>query len=152
MLRRTIRGRKDEAVHMLTVNKRTLLLIASLVWLSAGLNITRIGLEAYVGGNVTALNLALSAGVGLVFWTFVFGKLVVKHTNRISSYEDGRHFFLKFFDIPAFVIMIIMMTGGMAIRSFELAPETCIAVFYTGLGLALTLAGARFGKIWATAR
>lgn len=137
---------------MLTVNKRTLLLIASLVWLAAGLNITRIGLEAYAAGNVIARNLALSAGIGLAFWTFVFGKLVVKHANRISSYGEGRHFFLKFFDIPAFIIMAIMMTGGMAIRSLDLAPETCIAVFYTGLGIALALAGARFGMIWATAR
>lgn len=95
---------------------------------------------------------ALSIVVGLVFWTFVFGKLVVKHTKRITSYEDERHFFLKFFDVPAFVIMAVMMTGGIAIRSLGLAPEVFIAVFYTGLGSALTCAGIRFGWMWMQAR
>ncbi len=64
----------------------------------------------------------------------MFGKLVVKHTDRISSYEDDRHFFLKFFDVPSFIIMAVMMTGGISIRAFGLAPEVFIAVFYTGLG------------------
>ncbi|MDO4437623.1 MAG: hypothetical protein Q4B77_06725 [Coriobacteriaceae bacterium] len=135
-------------MSLLSVNKRTLLLIASFVWLAAGVNIAHIGLEAYANGYLSALNILLSVAVGAVFWTFIFGKLVVKHTARISSYADERHFFLKFFDIPAFVIMAVMMTGGIAIRSFGLAPEVFIAVFYTGLGTALALAGVRFGVNW----
>lgn len=139
-------------MNLFTVSKRTLLLIASFVWLAAGVNIARIGLEAYANGHLSILNVALSVAVGAVFWMFVFGKLVVKHTARISSYADERHFFLKFFDIPAFLIMAVMMTGGISIRAFGLAPEVFIAVFYTGLGLALTLAGLRFGWMWMSAR
>ena len=89
-------------MNLFTVRKHTLLLIASFVWLAAGVNIARIGLEAYANGHLSILNVALSVAVGAVFWMFVFGKLVVKHTARISSYADERHFFLKFFDIPAF--------------------------------------------------
>lgn len=139
-------------MKLLSVHKTTLLLIASIVWLAAGVNIARLGVIAYANGHLTAINVALSIVVGLVFWTFVFGKLVVKHTKRITSYEDERHFFLKFFDVPAFVIMAVMMTGGIAIRSLGLAPEVFIAVFYTGLGSALTCAGIRFGWMWMQAR
>lgn len=135
-------------MNLFTVRKHTLLLIASIVWLAAGINIARIGFEAYANGHLSILNVALSVAVGAVFWMFVFGKLVVKHTPRISSYADERHFFLKFFDVPAFVIMAVMMTGGIAIRSLGLAPEVFIAVFYTGLGTALTCAGIRFGVNW----
>lgn len=123
-------------MKFLSVHKNTLLLIASIVWLAAGVNIARIGLEAYAAGHLTLLNIVLSAVVGIVFWTFIFGKLVVKHTARITGYEEERHFFLKFFDVPAFVIMAVMMTGGISIRAFGLAPEGFIAVFYTGLGCA----------------
>lgn len=136
----------------LSVRRHTLLLIASIVWLAAGVNIARIGLEAYANGHLSIVNAALSLAVGAAFWTFVFGKLVVKHTDRIASYEDERHFFLKFFDVPSFVIMAIMMTGGISIRALGLAPEVFIAVFYTGLGTALTLAGASFGRNWLLAR
>ncbi len=82
------------------------------------------------------------------FWTVIFGKLVVKHTARITGYEKERHFFLKFFDVPAIVIMAVMMTGGISIRAFGLAPEGFNAVFYTGLGSALALAGLLFACMW----
>ena len=132
----------------LSVHKNTLLLIASFVWFVAGANIARIGVDAYSAGHLSLVNVALSTAVALVFWTFVFGKLVVKHTDRITGYEEDRHFFLKFFDVPAFIIMAVMMTGGITIRAFDLAPEVFIAVFYTGLGSALALAGLRFACMW----
>ena len=104
-------------MKILSVHKKTLLLIASSVWLAAGVNSARIGLEAYAAGHLTLLNVVLSVVVGVVFWNFIFGKLVVKHTARITGYEEERHFFLKFFDAPAFVIMAVMMTGGISIRA-----------------------------------
>ena len=39
------------------------------------------------------------------------------------------------------VIMIFMMGGGIWLRSSGLAPPVFIAVFYTGLGCGLALAG-----------
>lgn len=135
-------------MRLLTVRNRTLLLLASIVWLIAGINIVRIGLEAYGSGHLNLVNIGLSTIIGVVFWTFVFGKLVSKHSDRIEAYGDERRFFLSFFDVPSFAIMAIMMTGGISIRSFGLAPEPFIAVFYTGLGVALTCAGAAFGLRW----
>lgn len=38
-----------------------------------------------------------------------------------------------------------MMTGGIALRASGLAPQGFIAVFYSGLGAALLLAGLLFG-------
>ena len=64
----------------------------------------------------------------------------------ITSYLEERHFFLKFFDGKAFVIMAVMMTGGIGLRISGLAPERFIAVFYTGLGGALLMAGLLFGR------
>mgnify|MGYP000357115041 CR=1 FL=1 len=129
------------------VKRNTLLLIACLVWGAAGVNILRLGVLAYPA-YLSALNFVLSALVFAVFQYFIFGRLVKKHTARITGYEEERHFFLKFFDVPAFVIMAVMMTGGISIRAFGLAPEGFIAVFYTGLGCALALAGLRFACMW----
>jgi len=88
----------------------------------------------------------LSVLVFTAFQKFVFGKLVKKHTARISAYQEERHFFLKFFDKKAFVIMAVMMTGGIGLRAGGLVPERFIAVFYTGLGASLMLAGLLFGR------
>ena len=54
--------------------------------------------------------------------------------------------FLKFFDGKAFVIMAVMRTGGIGLRASGLAPEQFIAVFYTGLGASLLLAGLLFDR------
>ena len=131
------------------VKRNTLLLLACLVWSAAGFNILRIGLMAYPA-YLTVTNYLLSVLVFAVFQRFIFGKLVKKHTDRINSYPDEPHFFLKFFDRKAFIIMAVMMTGGIGLRVGGLAPERFIAFFYTGLEprfcwpgcyLAVTMAG-----------
>ena len=126
------------------VKKHTLLLLACLVWAAAGFNILRIGLSCYPG-RVTLWNLLLSAVVFEVFRRFVFGRLVHKHTARILGYEQERQYFWNFFDAPSFAIMAVMMTGGIGLRALGLAPQGFIAVFYSGLGAALLLAGLLFG-------
>lgn len=132
------------------VKRNTLLLLACLVWSAAGINILRIGLMAYPA-YLTALNFLLSILVFAVFQKFIFGKLVKKHTARISAYLEERHFFLKFFDGKAFAIMAVMMTGGIGLRVSGFAPERFIAVFYTGLGAALMLVGLLFGRNYGRA-
>lgn len=127
------------------VKRRTLLFIAGLVWTIAGFNILKIGIMSYTG-YVHILNLVYSSIVFLMFWFFVFNKLVMKHTTRITGYEEERKYFWNFFDIPSFIIMAFMITAGISIRSFNLLPNLVIAVFYTGLGLALFGAGIKFMK------
>lgn len=126
------------------VKRNTLLLLACLCGARRD-SIPTLGLTAYPA-YLSVLNFLLSVLVFAVFQRFIFGKLVKKHTSRIVSYLEERHFFLKFFDKKAFAIMAVMMTGGIGLRVSGLAPEQFIAVFYTGLGAALLLAGLLFGR------
>ncbi|MBS5793580.1 MAG: hypothetical protein KIC92_02325 [Clostridiales bacterium] len=126
------------------VKKHTLLLIASLVWLIAGFNVLNIGIVTYKN-YVTILNIILSLFVFSIFWFMIFKKLVFKHTNRIKEFKEEFQFFLNFFDKKSFIIMASMITLGVLIRTLHLAPDVFIAVFYSGLGSALFLAGILFG-------
>ena len=132
------------------VKRNTLLLIACLVWGAAGVNILRLGVLAYPA-YLSVLNFVLSALVFAVFQYFIFGRLVKKHTARITGYEEERHFFLKFFDVKSFIIMAVMMTGGIWLQSSGVAPDRFIAFFYTGLGASLLLAGLLFACSFAKA-
>jgi len=127
------------------VKPENLLLIACIVWSIAGCNILIIGINAYPA-YLTFLNLLLSAVVFTVFQLFIFGKLVKKHHARILGYEDERQYFFKFFDVKSFVIMAIIMSGGIYMRVSGLVPDEFIAVFYSGLGASLLLAGILFGR------
>ena len=99
------------------VKRNPLLLLACLVWSAAGFNILRIGLLAYPAYS-TVVNYLLSVLVFSVFQWMIFGKLVKKHTARIQSYGEERHFFLKFFDGKAFAIMAVMMSGGTIMKRY----------------------------------
>lgn len=125
------------------VKKQYLLLIACLVWIIAGVNIVRIGIQAYAQ-YLNLFNVLLSIVVFIIFQLFIFGKLVKKHTGRILAYEE-KQWFIKFFDVKSFIIMAVMMTGGIWLRVSGVAPERFIAVFYSGLGFSLLLAGILFG-------
>ena len=126
------------------VKKRVLLMLASIVWMIAGFNILRIGVISYAG-YVTIWNLFLSGLIFAAFWFLVFYKPVIKHTDRIQKYEEEMQFFWHFFDKKSFLIMAFMMTFGIGLRASHLAPDVFIAVFYSGLGTALFLAGILFG-------
>lgn len=125
------------------IRKKNLLLLAGMIWSLAGFNILRIGVISYQN-YLTFLNLLISCVIFTVFWFLVFGKLVRKHTGRIIHYEEEMQFFLKFFDGKSFCIMAFMMTFGIGLRAFHLCPLIFIAIFYTGLGAALLLAGIAF--------
>ena len=127
------------------VKKKTLLLIACIVWFMADFNILRIGILSYPP-YLSIINILLSIVVFSVFQHFIFGRLVKKHTVRIQNYEEEQHFFMKFFDVKSFIIMAVMMSGGIYLRASSFVPERFIAVFYTGLGSSLLLAGILFGK------
>ena len=125
------------------VKKRTLLLLAGLIWSIAGGNVLKIGVEAYARA-LSPLNVALSALIFFLFWTKVFHPLVDKHVIRIYGYEEEYKRPWNFFDKKSFLIMAFMMTFGIAIRAFNLLPDSFIAFFYTGLGAALAMAGVLF--------
>lgn len=130
------------------VKPKYLLLLASLAWLLAGYNVVRLGILAYLASTAyhTIFHYLGSVLVFTVFQIFIFGRLVKKHTKRIQAYQDEKQYFWKFFDRKSYIIMVIMMTGGISLRAFKLVPEAFIAVFYTGLGASLFLAGVLFGK------
>ena len=126
------------------VKKRALLAVAGCVWLAAGVNVARLGVLSYLDlHRITPVNILLSAAVFCAFG-FMFFKMSLKHTRRILSYEETYRPVWHFFDLKAYIIMAVMMGGGIWLRFSGLAPDIFIAVFYTGLGCALTLAGVLF--------
>lgn len=126
------------------VKKRTLLSIAGCVWMIAGFNVARLGILSYKKIlPFTVIHILLSALVFIAFG-LMFYKMTIKHTKRIKGYKEEFRPVWHFFDIKAYFIMAVMMGGGIWLRGSGLVPDVFIAVFYTGLGCALTLAGALF--------
>ena len=130
------------------VSRNTLLITAGLVWLIAGANILRIGIGCWLGTTHYWVYKILEAtAVFIVFFAFIFNRLYLKHTRRIRQKKEKNCPF-AFFDVKGWIIMTAMMTMGIVIRQRSLLPDIFIAVFYTGLSLALILTSARFVFFW----
>lgn len=74
----------------------------------------------------------------------MFFKMSLKHTKRIKGCREAFRPIWHFFDLKSYVIMAVMKGGGIWLRASGLVPDVFIAVFYTGLGCALGLAGILF--------
>ena len=126
------------------VKKRTLLLIAGIVWMIAGVNVARLVVISYFNIERKWYLYLMTLFVFLLFGSMFF-KMSQKHTKRILGYEEYRPFW-HFFDLKAYLIMACMMSGGIGFRAVGVFPEMFIAFFYSGLGLALASAGVIFTR------
>lgn len=127
------------------VEKNTLLITAGIVWMIAGCNILRIGITTWCQeADVSILNIILAICVFIIFFCFIFKNQFLKHTTRISKKKSGNSCPFSFFDVKSWLIMCFMIGLGIVIRSCQLLPPNFIAIFYTGLSLALILTGILF--------
>lgn len=130
--------------------KNQLMLIAGLVWCAAGAMVSMIGLPLELGLAPSHLILVpLALVIFLAFYFLVFSRLVRKHTNRIRARTEDRLPVWNFFNASSWVVMAVMMGGGMALRFTHLMPDWMIAFFYSGLGAALFLCGVLFLGVFA---
>lgn len=82
----------------------------------------------------------------LLFFGFIFGNYT--ESTHIASVKRKKELSFSFFDVQGWIVMAFMITIGILSRLFHLLPESFIAVFYTGLSLALIGTGIRFIIYW----
>ena len=127
------------------VQKRTLLLIAGLVWGFAGFRVFTIGIsDVFNNKGNFILSLVFSVIVFFIFFKFIFSKMSIKHTKRILKSEKKKQCIFSFFDIKGYIIMGFMITFGVLVRSAGIFNPIYIGTFYIGLGFALFIAGVLF--------
>jgi hypothetical protein len=127
-----------------SIPNKYLILIAGVVWMFAGIMVTETGLPYFIDQGKYIFSVFLAASVFSVFYFLIFSKLVEKHTTRISKDNRKKMFVMEFFDKKSYIIMAIMILGGIIIRKFSLLPAFDIGFFYVGICLALFSCGMKF--------
>jgi hypothetical protein len=134
----------------IVVPKNQLMLLAGIVWCTAGAMVALIGIPLDVRlAQDNAILVPLTALIFLVFYGLVFSRLVRKHTHRIRSHAEAELPVWLFFNRSSWIVMAVMMGGGMALRQAHVFSDEFVAFFYTGLGVALFLCGLRFVGVFA---
>lgn len=131
--------------YKIKVSKRTLLLLAGIVWGFAGSRIFSLGFNDLISNTAHPWGyLIISVLVFFAFNTFIFSNMVRKHTTRIMTSKLLNHCMFSFFDFKGYIIMSFMIVGGITLRNAHVINPVYLGAFYIGLGSALFLAGIKF--------
>lgn len=116
--------------------------MAGIIWLAAGFNVCRIGVEAWRALTATTAGMVLGSLATLVLFSVMFVKMLFKNVRRIGRICPARRRVWHLMPLRSYLVMAVMITLGIILRSCQAVPRTFIASFYVGLGGALMLVGA----------
>ena len=127
------------------VTKRTLLYVAGCVWCFAGSMLITRALRSLIEiQHMLSLELFLGVIGGLCFYIFLFTKISKKHITRISLIKADFPCFFSFFNFKSYVLMTLMISGGILLRSSHIIDPEYLYTFYLAMGIPLLFSGFRF--------
>jgi len=127
------------------VQKRTLLLIAGCAWTIAGVILIFRSLLWLIGANH---HLTMEIGIGIVlcilFYILLFARISKKHITRITLIRIDNPCFFSFFNFRSYLLMAIMISGGITLRVSGLVNPEIIYTFFLCMGIPLLFSAWRF--------
>jgi hypothetical protein len=135
------------------VPRRTLLLIAGCAWsLAGGILIARSLIHLFALNHLLAAEIGTGILFGTLFYILLFARISKKHINRINLIEIDNPCFFSFFNFRSYLLMAIMISGGIALRLSGLVNEEIIYTFFLCMGLPLLVSAWRFFYSYAKRR
>jgi len=125
--------------------KRGLLFLAAVVWTFAGVILLFKGFIYFRQCKEYAIMKVFVSGVfGALFYLFLFSKISSKHIKRIFQHKSEKPCIFAFFNIKSYVLMSIMITGGIMIKKYEVLSPEYLPVLYVSMGIPLFMSSLRF--------
>lgn len=127
------------------VPKRYLMFLAAFVWTFAGVMLLYKGsvFLKQSGGHLW-VKLIISAFTGTLFYVGMFSKISLKHARRIIKLKPERPCLFSFFNVKSYILMSLMISLGIFLRTSGLVPVTYLSVLYITMGIPLFSSAFRF--------
>ena len=127
-----------------SVSRRTLLLLAGLLWIGVGTLLLSFSVGWLRGGAAAHPIVPVTVGVfaALLFHHFGFLRVVDRNLGRIMP-MDGQRCVFSFMSWRSYLMVGLMMAMGVGLRHTQI-PRSYLAVLYIGIGLALILSSVRY--------
>jgi len=129
---------EPNTMKKIAVHKDWLLVASGLLW--SGVGLLLMNLAGHWLGNMAAKRaiFSLSAGLffGLLIMVFGFRRIVGKNIVRIDTY-DGKVCLFAFQRWQSYLLILVMMSMGMFLRTSGLVGRPYLAALYLAIGMAL---------------
>jgi hypothetical protein len=127
------------------VHKRTLLLIAGCAWsIAGGILISRSLIHLIGVNHYLAMEIGTGIVFGSLFYILLFARISKKHITRIHLIEIDNPCFFSFFNFRSYLLMAIMISGGITLRLSGLVNQEIIYTFFLCMGIPLLVSAWRF--------
>ncbi len=127
------------------VQKRTLLLIAGCTWTIAGVILIFRSLLWLIGANHhLTMEIGIGIVLGILFYILLFARISKKHITRITLIRIDNPCFFSFFNFRSYLLMAIMISGGITLRLSGLVNPEIIYTFFLCMGIPLLVSAWRF--------
>ena len=126
------------------MNRKHLYVVAAVIWGIPGIMITLKGIKAYtIQPSENLWWLLLITAFVLASFFLMFRRIVDRYSERIASLPE-RVKIWQTFPLRGWILLIFMMSLGIALKHIPGIPSAFTASFYTGLGPMLLLSAGRF--------
>ncbi len=134
-----------------SVSSHNLLFIAGLAWSAAGGILAWRGL-AYLAanGHLRFWDAAADLAAGGVFYLLLFARISRKHILRIKGLAIPYPCAFSFFNLRAYLLMAVMISGGILLRRSGIIGERWLYNFFLIMAIPLLISAARFFYYWAS--
>lgn len=128
------------------MKKYNLILTAGIIWLLVGIMLINRALSwtNTVPDGWLLVVILLGLLIGVVKYLLIFGKVGKKNIKRIEDFKEEKNNFFKLYSPKTYLIIILMITGGIILRHLEFIPKYVLLPLYLGIGIAMSLASFLF--------
>lgn len=125
--------------------RRHLLFLAAVVWTFAGGMLLFRGMLMFRDtASHLLLRLLISIAGGVAFYVLLFSQISKKHTLRIRNLPLERPCLFSFFNLKSYLLMTVMITGGITLRKSGIIDPLYLSVLYVTMGIPLFISSFRF--------
>lgn len=135
-------------IPKLRIDKRHLLFVAAMAWLVASGMLFWRSTTYFELRKGWKFETAASLVGGILFFRVLFLRISSKHIKRIISLEKRKPSVFSFFSKRSYLLMAIMISGGVLLRESHILPTYDLSFFYFFMGTPLFLSSIRFFKAW----
>jgi hypothetical protein len=131
--------------YKLSLSKKWLLLIFGAGWFFASSILMRSGtFYMFDYSHHILFNLAIGFLVGLIFFAFLFYKIVRSNVNRILKSENEKIGVLFYIGFKDSIIVAVLISFGLVLYKFHYIDMMNLHVFYICMGTAIFFASLKF--------
>lgn len=122
-------------------SRRVLLFTAALMWTFAGGMLLYRGFSMSTPATMKLFSCLIAGGL---FDLLLFSKISMKHVIRIVNLKSDYPCIFSFFSIKSYLMMIIMISGGIILRKSAIIGQENLSLGYIIMGIPLLLSASRF--------